>query len=99
MQKRATRAGVIAATLIGGAWGGLLAFEWPAPFTESGEVSQTPRTIRREDFMPAPMKPKADGREFFFTRAIYSGGSWATDYPKADQQFLTIIDRLVDLDA
>jgi hypothetical protein len=106
MPKRATRAGVIAATLIGVAWGAVSAVEWPAPFTESGEVAQTPRAIRREDFRPAPMKPKADGREFFFTRAIYSGGGgrrfggcWATDYPKADRQFLTIIDRLVDLDA
>ena len=43
--------------------------------------------------------------EFYFTRAIYSsggfrggyrgrGGSWATDYPKADSQFLEVLGRL-----
>jgi hypothetical protein len=49
--------------------------------------------------------------EFYFTRAIYSSyggrgmrgfrgsGSWATDYPKADRQFLVVIKRLVGLDA
>ncbi len=44
------------------------------------------------------------GRDFYFTRAIYSsyrGGrrraSWATDYPKADRQFLYILHRLLTL--
>lgn len=44
--------------------------------------------------------------EFFFTRAAYNSsmrgwgrGSWSTDYPKADRQFLTILDRLVGIDA
>ena len=61
--------------------------------------------FRREDVRPTLKNPSANGREFFFTRAVYSGGrgwrggSWATDYPKADLQFLTIIERLVDLDA
>lgn len=47
---------------------------------------------------------------FTFTRGIYSSGggggrrgwgnrAWATDYPKADQQFLTVLDRLTILDA
>ena len=44
--------------------------------------------------------------EFFFTRAVYSsrgGGwgrrqSWATDYPKADHQFMTVVNRLTNLD-
>lgn len=45
---------------------------------------------------------------FVFTRAIYSGGrgfrgfgrgSWSTDYPKSDLQFLTVLRRLVDIDA
>lgn len=44
---------------------------------------------------------------FYFTRAIYSGGgrgwqsmnSWSTDYPKADQQFLTVLRRLANIDA
>lgn len=46
---------------------------------------------------------------FYFSRAMYSGGggvwgrrrggSWATDYPKADQQFLTVLRRLTNIDA
>jgi hypothetical protein len=47
--------------------------------------------------------------EFYFTRAIYSeyqGGwgwgrraRWATDYPKADHQFLIVLNRLIAIDA
>ena len=61
-------------------------------------------------FAPAP--PPADrAHSFYFTRAAYSdgrfgrfggrggGGSWATDYPKADQQFLVVLRRLTNLDA
>lgn len=44
--------------------------------------------------------------EFYFTRAIYSGGggrrgwgrSWRTDYPKADLQFISILQRVTNLD-
>ena len=98
------RAGVIAATLIGVGWGALWAAERAAM---PGTTEELPgqRIIRREDFRPTLRNPSADAREFFFTRAIYGGGrgyrggSWATDFPKADRQFLTIIDRLVDLDA
>jgi hypothetical protein len=42
---------------------------------------------------------------FYFTRGIYSdygrgwGRAWATDYPKADQQFLVVLRRLTNLDA
>jgi len=48
-------------------------------------------------------------REFYFSRTIYTdfgrrfrrrGASWATDYPRADQIFLSFIDRLLpNLDA
>ena len=47
-------------------------------------------------------------REFYFSRVQYSsyrggfrrGGSWRTDYPRADQIFLSFIDRLLpNLDA
>ena len=47
-------------------------------------------------------------REFYFSRVMYPsyrggfrrGGGWATDYPKADQIFLSFIDRLLsNLDA
>ena len=65
-----------------------------------------PARDREGGLQANPQESERDAREFFFTRAIYSdggrrffGGSWATDYPKADRQFLTIIDRLVDLDA
>jgi len=46
-------------------------------------------------------------REFYFTRAVYGGGggyggygrrgrnAWATDFPKADLQFLTVLPRLL----
>lgn len=59
---------------------------------------------------PRVLPPAEAYREFYFTRAIYSGGgggfwgrrggrgSWATDYPKADRQFLVVLQRLVDLD-
>lgn len=43
---------------------------------------------------------------FSFTRAIYSGyrggwgrGAWATDFPKADRQFLTVLRRLTNVDS
>lgn len=42
---------------------------------------------------------------FVFTRAVYSGGrgfrggSWSTDFPKSDCQFLTVLRRLVNIDA
>ena len=60
-------------------------------------------------FFAAP--PQADrAHSFYFTRAAYSdgrfgrgrgrgGGSWSTDYPKADQQFLVVLRRLTNLDA
>ncbi len=47
-------------------------------------------------------------RAFYFTRGVYSGGgmggwrrggSWATDFPKADRQFLVVLRRLVGIDA
>jgi hypothetical protein len=63
-----------------------------------------------EPTLPGPVflaSPPA-GHEFYFTRAIYSSGrgwgwggrgSWATDYPKADRQFLVVIEKLLGLDA
>ena len=99
------RGGVIAATLVGVGWGALWAAERAAPDPRTAGKGSTQRIVRREDFRPTLKHPSADAREFFFTRAIYNSGSqrrrgsWATDYPKADRQFLTILDRLVDLDA
>ena len=103
------RAGVIATALIGAGW----ATPWPtAPavpatlfsLAAAPAAGQGRPLFRREDLRPTLKKPSANAREFFFTRAIYNGGgrrwaSWATDFPKADRQFLTILDRLVDMDA
>lgn len=50
--------------------------------------------------------PRASGElhDFHFTRAVYSSGfrsrfrpSWATDYPKADRQFVIVLDQTLDL--
>ncbi len=103
-------AGVTAATLLGIGWGAVWAVERAEPFfvargaTLEPPAAQQGRSIfRRGDVLRPTLKnPSADAREFFFTRAVYRGGgyrggSWATDYPKADRQFLTIINRLVDL--
>ena len=52
--------------------------------------------------------PGESPHSFYFSRAAYGGGgrrrgwggaSWATDYPKADRQFLTVLRRLTNLDA
>jgi hypothetical protein len=49
------------------------------------------------------LKTPASRHEFYFTRAIYNsgwrGGAWATDYPKADRQFMTVVNRLIHIDA
>ena len=56
---------------------------------------------------PAQIPPPSEWHEFYFTRAAYSSGgggwgrrrnSWATDYPKSDRQFLTVLQRLTNLD-
>ncbi|HUG42041.1 MAG TPA: DUF4159 domain-containing protein [Longimicrobiales bacterium] len=55
---------------------------------------------------PAPTP--AERHSFQFTRAVYTsggwgwgrrGGAWATDYPKADLQFLVVARRVTNLDA
>ena len=79
----------------------------------------SPRALAAEDSAPAgapallgPQEAAQRHHEFYFTRAIYSGGGrsrfgfgggyggsqWATDYPKADQQFMVVLDRLIDID-
>ena len=106
------RAGVIAATLVGVAWGTLWAAEHlsapavpePARAAAGPPAAQRRPIFRRNDIRrPSLRNPSADAREFFFTRAVYNSGyrwsSWATDYPKADRQFLIILERLIDLDA
>jgi hypothetical protein len=54
---------------------------------------------------PAVAQRMRTPHEFFFTRGIYSSGGfgrgnrWSTDYPKADQQFIDVFTRLIDIDA
>jgi len=56
-----------------------------------------------------PFKAEGPPREFHFTRGIYSSGgggffgrrrgAWCTDHPKAEEQFLGVLDRLTGIDA
>lgn len=83
-----------------------------APAAEgTGDVAaQLPRFERDECpawpiVEPAAERPHA----FYFTRGAYSsgrrggwgrrGGAWATDFPKADRQFLVVLRRLIGIDA
>ena len=72
---------------------------------------QAPPRVSRPSFVDT-RGPRMDPNEtpgrypFYWTRAIYSGWgrrgwgqSWATDYPKGDQQFLVVLKRLVRLNA
>jgi hypothetical protein len=77
-------------------------------------AQEAPPAVGRPQYGGA-RHPRIDAREsaglypFYWTRAIYSGygrgfyrrgrGSWATDYPKGDQQFLIVLKRLVRLNA
>jgi len=58
---------------------------------------------QQDDFIP---QPSAGPRQFYFTRAAYTGyyrfrdfRSWSVDFPKADRQFLIGLRRLTNLDA
>ena len=78
---------------------------------DGGEVMAGQRQGGRQGFDPREMLRRrrrgtlqrpAGPHEFYFTRAIYSSGwgwsRWATDYPKADRQFMTVVNRLIDID-
>lgn len=81
-------------------------FRTPAPIAGTPDLDWTSlQGGLQEAAWPEP-------REFFFTRVAYNGfgrrgffgggggGSrWATDYPKADLQFLVVLKRLVNIDA
>jgi hypothetical protein len=80
---------LLAVLLVTGVWG------WQQPFPSR----------RFSDEEPArPVQAGAPKTEYSFARAIYRnaggfgwgyrGGSWATDYPKADRQFLMGVKRL-----
>jgi hypothetical protein len=83
------------------------------PETGTGFVAQeTGRTLRSnraraQELVGPGTEGVTPGRHaLYWTRAIYSGfsrrwygGSWATDFPKGDRQFLVVLKRLVRLDA
>lgn len=70
-----------------------------APWAAQAQWPRQQRGIHSPNSLPP--------HSFYFTRAAYSGGgrgwrsinSWATDYPKADQQFLVVLQRLANIDA
>ncbi|MFQ5742079.1 MAG: DUF4159 domain-containing protein [Acidobacteriota bacterium] len=80
-----------------------------SPRRSSQQTSPDPQWPFRppSGYLPDPEVLAADdaARDFYFTRAIYNGygyrryGSWATDYPKADRQFLWGLRRLTNIDA
>lgn len=62
------------------------------------------RTAAQEPLGTAAQEPLRTGHAFYFTRGVYTGGRgfrgpgpWATDFPKADRQFLFILRRLMAL--
>jgi len=77
-----------------------------------GSTNRATSTVPAPTFparpLATPLQAEIErGHSFYFTRAVYSGGrggrgfrgrgSWATDYPKADRQFLFILRRLLTL--
>jgi hypothetical protein len=74
----------------------------PAP-AFAGAAPGGPRVL-------SPQQVAAKYHEFYFTRGRYSSGrgfgrrfggygdSWAIDYPKADQQFMVVLKRLIGID-
>ena len=85
---------------------------WDDPSREERPLAPSEALgLGRSNTAPDGATQQAEGvpREFYFSRVQYTGygrgyrrgrGSWATDYPKADQIFLSFIDRLLsNLDA
>jgi len=69
---------------------------------ERREAARAPRWRRSQDAQEAPLRAEL-GRDFYFTRAVYScrhgyyDCAWSTDYPKADRQFMYLIGRLLGI--
>jgi hypothetical protein len=87
---------------------GGVATHWAEPAPVAARIAAARSGEAGHFFAPPPQSDRA--HSFYFTRAAYSdgrfggfrgrgGGSWATDYPKADQQFLVVLRRLTNLDA
>lgn len=81
------------------ALGGAVTVLAPAPGPARGQAARSAGAPVARD----PDVPR--GRSFYFTRAVYSDlgrrrfGSWSTDYPKADVQFLIGLRHLTIIDA
>ena len=71
-----------------------------SPGTEFQQRDQDVRSLLDTGYptLSSPTGP----HEFYFTRAIYSSGwgynRWAIDFPKADRQFMTVVNRLIGID-
>ena len=108
----------LAAVLAAAAVTGMTARSDPPPDGAAGEATGeasapalSERAAARDWLLarePGLAQAQAEwGRDFYFTRAIYSGsrgwwgrrgrGSWSTDFPKADRQFLFILHRLLQM--
>lgn len=75
---------------------------YPTEYIPDDPLAGNPTVAPRSGFFA----PSSDVlHEFYFTRARYTGyrrgysGSWAVDYPKADQQFLVGLTRQTIIDA
>lgn len=93
-------AGLLVATASAAAWGNVR--------LARTATSQAPRQIGPDECPPYALLESAQHAEhsFYFTRGAYSSGgwgrgrsSWATDFPKADRQFLVVLRRLIAIDA
>ena len=81
----------------------------PGPWHAPSREQPPPRTGEVVEQDGATQQVEGVPREFYVSRVAYTGygrgfgwgrGRWATDYPKADQIFLSFIDRLLpNLDA
>jgi len=90
-------------------------FAWLLPAAEEGSavLPAAVPTLDAQLQRPRECQPwlsPGPPREFHFTRGIYNSGggafgfrrrgrAWCTDHPKAEEQFLEVVDRLTGLDA
>ena len=84
---------LLVAALVGAGFGGLRAAPQP-PDEDFRKLLD-----RRRPSLKSPGGP----REFYFTRGIYSSNwrwnAWATDFPKADRQFMAAVNSFIDISA
>lgn len=83
-------------------WAGLMTQGTTAEFPSAQILGRTSADSR---FDVATLRNSGGPREFYFTRAAYTGygfrnfRSWSVDFPKADRQFLIGVRRLTNLNA